>query len=94
MLQTRMNPYHVMTAALLVTLGVILQLSSTEACSCLPEHAQTAYCDAEYVIVAQVLRKSNRKHNDNNVYKIALADRALQEPGQFPPTAAASKGDE
>lgn len=48
MLQTRMNPYHVMTAALLVTLGVILQLSSTEACSCLPEHAQTAYCDAEY----------------------------------------------
>lgn len=72
MLQTRMNPYHVMTAALLVTLGVILQLSSTEACSCLPEHAQTAYCDAEYVIVAQVLRKSNRKHNDNNVYKIAI----------------------
>lgn len=69
---TRMNPYHVITAALLVTLGVILQLSSTDACSCMPEHAQTAYCDAEYVIVAQVLRKSKRSYNGNNVYKIAI----------------------
>lgn len=72
MVPKRMNPYHVMTVALLVTLGVILQLSATEACSCLPEHAQSAYCDAEYVIVAQVLRKSNRKQNGNNVYKIAI----------------------
>lgn len=67
-----MNPYRVVTLALLVTLGIILQLSTTDACSCFPDHAQTAYCEADYVIVAQVLRKSNRKHNGNNVYKIAI----------------------
>lgn len=68
----RMNPYYVLTLALLVMLGISLQLRPAEACSCQPEHPQTAYCDAEYVIVAQVLRKSNRKHNGNNVFKIAI----------------------
>ncbi|XP_058838318.1 tissue inhibitor of metalloproteinase isoform X2 [Topomyia yanbarensis] len=72
MLHKNMNPYHVITLGLLMALGVILQLSTAEACSCQPEHAQTAYCDAEYVIVVQVLRKSNRKLNGNNVYKIAI----------------------
>lgn len=66
------NPYGLMTLTLLVMLGIILQLTTTEACSCLPEHAQTAYCDADYVIVAQILRKSKVKHNGNNVYKIAI----------------------
>lgn len=67
-----MKPCHIMTLTLLVMFGIILQLRTTEACSCQPEHAQSAYCDAEYVIVAQVLRKSNRKHNGNNVYKIEI----------------------
>ncbi|XP_055618224.1 tissue inhibitor of metalloproteinase isoform X2 [Toxorhynchites rutilus septentrionalis] len=59
--------------ALFFTLGIIIiQLSTIDACSCQPVHAQTAYCDAEYVIVVQVLRKSNRKLDGNNVYKIAI----------------------
>lgn len=66
------NPYGLMTLTLLVMLGIILQLTTTEACSCLPEHAQTAYCEADYVIVAQILRKSKVKHNGNNVYKIVI----------------------
>lgn len=66
------NPYCVITLALLVTLGIISQLATTEACSCLPEHAQSAYCEADYVIVAQILRKSKQKKNGANVYKIAI----------------------
>ncbi|XP_055524866.1 tissue inhibitor of metalloproteinase isoform X2 [Wyeomyia smithii] len=67
-----MNPYYVMTLTLLGALGIMLQLGVTDGCSCQPEHAQTAYCNADYVIVAEVLRKSNRTQHGNNVYKIAV----------------------
>ncbi|XP_053660944.1 tissue inhibitor of metalloproteinase [Anopheles marshallii] len=57
--------------ALLGLLAVLLP--TAESCSCLPQHPQTAFCDSDYVIVAQVLRRTaskDRPHMD--AYKIAI----------------------
>ncbi|XP_037025642.1 tissue inhibitor of metalloproteinase [Bradysia coprophila] len=44
----------------------------THACMCQPEHPQTKYCKADYVIIARVLRKSVRRENHHDVYKILI----------------------
>lgn len=61
--------------AVLAFLGLglaMMMLPSSEACSCLPQHPQTAFCDSEYVIVAQVLRKTAAPNSYLNAYKIAI----------------------
>lgn len=58
------------TFALLFSLSMLVD--DTYACSCLPSHPQSSYCNAEYVIVARVLRKSNRKINNHHIYKIDI----------------------
>ncbi|XP_050100481.1 tissue inhibitor of metalloproteinase [Anopheles aquasalis] len=61
------------TSALLVwmMMTIIMTVPSAEACSCYPQHPQSAYCEADYVIVAQVLRKSQNTKT-HNAYKIAI----------------------
>ncbi|KAJ6640207.1 Tissue inhibitor of metalloproteinase [Pseudolycoriella hygida] len=44
----------------------------TDACMCQAEHPQTKYCKADYVIIARVLRKSVRRENNHDVYKILV----------------------
>uniref|UniRef100_U5EKP2 Putative metalloproteinase inhibitor 3 n=1 Tax=Corethrella appendiculata TaxID=1370023 RepID=U5EKP2_9DIPT len=64
--------YKLLTVVLIFGLDLLSQFKSTEACSCMPEHSQAAYCKSDYVIVARVLRRSNRKHQNNYVYKIDI----------------------
>lgn len=55
----------------ILALVMVASLPATNACSCLPQHPQTAYCESEYVIVAQVLRQTASK-NHMDAYKIAI----------------------
>ncbi|EAU75995.2 AGAP003319-PA [Anopheles gambiae str. PEST] len=50
----------------------MVMLPTAETCSCLPQHPQTAFCDSQYVIVAQVLRKTASKNEAMDAYKIAI----------------------
>lgn len=56
---------------LLFGLLATVLLPTSEACSCMLQHPQTAFCDSEYVIVAQVLRQTASK-NSMNAYKIVI----------------------
>lgn len=48
-------------------------LPTTESCSCLPQHPQTAFCESDYVIVAQVLRRTASNDRPSmDAYKIAI----------------------
>uniref|UniRef100_A0A182VXP5 NTR domain-containing protein n=1 Tax=Anopheles minimus TaxID=112268 RepID=A0A182VXP5_9DIPT len=61
-----------LSVAIVLALLAIL-LPTTESCSCLPQHPQTAFCESEYVIVAQVLRRTASKdHPSMDAYKIAI----------------------
>lgn len=55
-----------------ISFTILLFSSETNACSCAPSHPQTSYCNSEYVIVARILRKSNRRTNDQHIYKIDI----------------------
>lgn len=59
----------IFAAALLI---LIFSTAETDACSCYPTHPQTSYCNSEYVIVARILRKSNRRINNQIIYKIDI----------------------
>ncbi|KAG5672642.1 hypothetical protein PVAND_002755 [Polypedilum vanderplanki] len=55
-----------------ISFSLLMLADDTFACSCLPSHPQSSYCNAEYVIVARILRKSNRKINNHHIYKIDI----------------------
>ncbi|CAG9807051.1 unnamed protein product [Chironomus riparius] len=55
-----------------ISFSFLMLADETLACSCMPSHPQTSYCNAEYVIVARILRRSNRKINNHHVYKIDI----------------------
>ncbi|XP_037823387.1 tissue inhibitor of metalloproteinase [Lucilia sericata] len=42
------------------------------ACSCMPAHPQTSYCNADYVVVVRVLRKSTRLVKHQAAYKVEI----------------------
>uniref|UniRef100_A0A1B0FH08 NTR domain-containing protein n=1 Tax=Glossina morsitans morsitans TaxID=37546 RepID=A0A1B0FH08_GLOMM len=45
---------------------------SATACSCMPSHPQTLYCEADYAVVVRVLRMSYRSFENNMIYKIQI----------------------
>jgi hypothetical protein len=92
-----------------ISFSLLMLADDTLACSCLPSHPQSSYCNAEYgmyamrefnynfmcdahiygailiktqqfsiftpqsiVIVARILRRSNRKINNHHIYKIDI----------------------
>lgn len=55
----------------LVSLLAILT-PTVDACSCSPQHPQTHFCEADYVIIMRVLRKSHRLVKDHLAYKIEI----------------------
>lgn len=65
------RPLSLLLPVLVLGFVVTILLQSADACSCLPQHPQTAFCDSEYVIVAQVLRQTASK-NHLDAYKIAI----------------------
>ncbi|XP_055699688.1 tissue inhibitor of metalloproteinase [Phlebotomus papatasi] len=52
--------------------GLALLPTSTEACSCAPEHPQTQICNAEFAIIARVLGRYIRYANKQVVYKLQV----------------------
>ncbi|XP_049532367.1 tissue inhibitor of metalloproteinase [Anopheles darlingi] len=59
------------TGAVSMMMMIVIMTVPSEACSCMPQHPQSAYCEADYVIVAQVLRKS-QSTGTHDAYKIAI----------------------
>uniref|UniRef100_A0A182XXI3 Uncharacterized protein n=1 Tax=Anopheles stephensi TaxID=30069 RepID=A0A182XXI3_ANOST len=56
-----------------VALGLLtVLLPTTESCSCYQQHPQTAFCDSQYVIIAQVLRRTASNDRALDAYKIAI----------------------
>uniref|UniRef100_A0A182M9Z8 NTR domain-containing protein n=1 Tax=Anopheles culicifacies TaxID=139723 RepID=A0A182M9Z8_9DIPT len=60
-----------LAVAILGLLAILLP--TAESCSCQQQHPQTAFCASEYVIVAQVLRRTSSKDRPAlDAYKIAI----------------------
>ncbi|XP_037925254.1 tissue inhibitor of metalloproteinase [Hermetia illucens] len=57
-------------------LGILFVISThiapTEGCSCSPKHPQSFYCEADFVIIARILRKSVISKPYQNTYKIDI----------------------
>lgn len=88
----RMSQKKLLLTIFAISFSLLMLADDTLACSCLPSHPQTSYCNAEYgknkimtfinfntifkndstVIVARILRKSNRKMNNHHIYKIDI----------------------
>ncbi|KAI9584767.1 tissue inhibitor of metalloproteinase [Glossina fuscipes] len=51
---------------------ITFDCKSATACSCMPSHPQTLYCDADYAVVVRILRKSHRSFDNHILYKIQL----------------------
>lgn len=52
--------------------AIVFFAQTADACTCYPSHPQTSYCNSEFVIVARILRKSNRRINNHHIYKIDI----------------------
>lgn len=68
-----MDTSKLLTLCLLSLAGCLLLMSDgASGCMCALHHAQTHYCNAEFAIVARILRKSVRRTQGLDVYKIDI----------------------
>ncbi|XP_036224719.1 tissue inhibitor of metalloproteinase [Bactrocera oleae] len=58
--------------ALMLLSLLALYSSPVEACSCMPSHPQTHFCNADYVVIIRVMRKSLRLVQDKIAYKVEV----------------------
>ncbi|XP_035891029.1 tissue inhibitor of metalloproteinase isoform X2 [Anopheles stephensi] len=71
--QTTMKANRSLPMLAVVALGLLtVLLPTTESCSCYQQHPQTAFCDSQYVIIAQVLRRTASNDRALDAYKIAI----------------------
>ncbi|CAD6993361.1 unnamed protein product [Ceratitis capitata] len=58
--------------ALMLLSVLAFHSSPVEACSCMPSHPQTHFCEADYVVLVRVMRKSLRLVENSVAYKVQV----------------------
>ncbi|XP_056001855.1 metalloproteinase inhibitor 3-like [Ostrea edulis] len=73
-----------MTNLVIFCVVFVAYLAYSEACSCLPEHPQTKFCNSHFVVQAKILRRKTINRGQNVVYTVrVLKDFKLDNGGRY-----------